>query len=383
MSRKLVLVSLLALSAGVLCMAQPVPCMPEPSSWYPNLIVNGGFEDTSMGLTGWKVMDQHEWTDCEEMAATHASSAYETHSKSEVLPPTGCWGSWYPQSGFSSPWSGQPVPPPPQCQYAAMTDMNSPGTHVMYQDITVPALGAMLSFWYFFPGGFDGPLGVPPVGPPTDYFRVDLMSLGADPFDVGPGVIQNLLTRVRLGPPPPAPGSATGPETSIGFGYMPFSTSLSAYAGQKVRLRFMESDHQGILTVGVDDVQLRGEGFNQVFWDDGKLVALCIDSYTGAFHWNIRSCKTECPWTNWSGVAQVVNTGTLYTSHPTDPFAMYFLYDVLRHKANGYFYTSQPLCNLVPTVASRSEAAIYSKLLDTNTLKGPNYCPEGCMYGNN
>ena len=141
----------------------------------------------------------------------------------------------------------------------------------------------------------------------------------------------------------------------------------------------MEHDESFFQIVGVDDVQLRGEGFNQVFWDDGKLVALCIDSYTGAFHWNIRSCKTECPWTNWSGVAQVVNTGTLYTSHPTDPFAMYFLYDVLRHKANGYFYTNEPTCFSINPGKAEAAGTTYSRILDTNTLKGPNYCPEGCL----
>ena len=230
MVMKRFLIALLALTAGVLCMAQIPNCLPDPPSWYPNIIINGGFEDTSMGLTGWKVMDQGPF--CGSAEASRLSSAYRAPIKSETDEIPSCFGSWYVQTGIYSPMNGFYVSPPPQCQHAAMTDMSGPGTHVMYQDVAVPAIGAQLSFWYYYTGLYGGGSGgsVPelpsPPGPPADYFRVDLMAPGVDPFDIGPGVLKNFLLLTPGYQPPPS----QRPEAD-GYPYLYYSARPERLCG--------------------------------------------------------------------------------------------------------------------------------------------------------
>ena len=71
-----------------------------------DLITNGGFES---GLTGWTRVDQ-----------------------------VGSDGTFFVQSGTTSPVLGNPVPAPPQGSRAAMTDAEAGGSHVLYQDFVVP-----------------------------------------------------------------------------------------------------------------------------------------------------------------------------------------------------------------------------------------------------
>src|SRR5215470_12306228 len=82
-----------------------------------SLILNGGFES---GFTSWNRVDQ-----------------------------LGSDGTFFLQSGTSSPVSGDPVPLPPGGVSAAMTDAAGPGSHVLYQDFVVPAESASLSFSLF------------------------------------------------------------------------------------------------------------------------------------------------------------------------------------------------------------------------------------------
>src|SRR3954469_20032278 len=46
-------------------------------------------------------------------------------------------GTFFVQSGTSSPVNGDPVPAPPAGVSAAMTDAQGPGSHVLYQDFLV------------------------------------------------------------------------------------------------------------------------------------------------------------------------------------------------------------------------------------------------------
>src|SRR5512137_2353092 len=71
-----------------------------------NLIVNGGFES---GFASWTQADQ-----------------------------LGSDGTFSPQTATSSPLNGFPVPAPPGGTSAAMTDSRAGGSHVLYQDFTVP-----------------------------------------------------------------------------------------------------------------------------------------------------------------------------------------------------------------------------------------------------
>src|SRR5690348_5469485 len=84
-------------------------------------INNGGFE---AGLTGWTVVNE-----------------------------IGSDGTFFSQTGTASPVNGDTVPVPPQGVRAAMTDAEAGGSHVLYQDIVVPAsLGTTLLTFDLFVG---------------------------------------------------------------------------------------------------------------------------------------------------------------------------------------------------------------------------------------
>jgi len=87
-------------------------------------VTNGGFETNggsgTNSIAGWTVVDQ-----------------------------TGGSGSWYALSGTTTPDSSSTVPTPPGGSFAAVSDQTGPGSHVLYQDITVPNQGGTLRFDLF------------------------------------------------------------------------------------------------------------------------------------------------------------------------------------------------------------------------------------------
>ena len=87
----------------------------RPASATP-LILNGSFE---AGLAGWTRVDQ-----------------------------VGSDGTFFLQTGTTSPVNGDPVPAPTDGISAAMTDAQGPGTHVLYQDFVVP-VGTLSGFLAF------------------------------------------------------------------------------------------------------------------------------------------------------------------------------------------------------------------------------------------
>jgi hypothetical protein len=93
-------VTVSTLAAVVLGLAATLPVHAIP------VIANGGFE---AGLTSWTKSDQ-----------------------------LGSEGTFFSQSGTSSPVNGDPVPAPPEGTKAAMTDAEGPGSHVLYQDFVEP-----------------------------------------------------------------------------------------------------------------------------------------------------------------------------------------------------------------------------------------------------
>ena len=102
-------------------------------------------------------------------------------------------------------------------------------------------------------------------------------------------------------------------------------------------------------TTGVYDV---------MFADDNKRSLFFVDPASGVYRWDILkgAGKAGSPYT---GVLKVLNSGTLFVTNPGDPNSIYFVYDVYYHKANGYFY----------------RGAIYSPLVDQNTLNDTPTCP--------
>ena len=187
-----------------------------------NLIINGSFEDNggtnTTVFTGWTVLDQ-----------------------------AGSSGSWFAQSGSGSPLNNFPVNPPTSGLYAAMADQTGPGSHLIYQDVTIPANGATLAFDLLVnnqAGSFYTPNTLDSFGSGSNQqFRVDLVDTAADPFDAGSGVYSNLY-RTEVG-------------SSRSFGYERVSVVIPGSGSPRdVRLRFAEVDNQSYFTVGVDNVTL-------------------------------------------------------------------------------------------------------------------------------
>ena len=182
----------------------------------PNVIVNGRFEAGGGSLTGWTQFN-------------------------EGFSP----GSWFVQSGTSSPISGFPVRPPTDGARAAMTDQFGPGTHVLYQDVTVPA-GARLSFDVFIAnraGIFWTPASLSFNVVPNQQARVDIVTTTSSVLDVGPAVIANLF-RTDVG-------------DTVVSGYETVTTSLASLAGRRVRIRFGQVETVYFFQTGIDNVSLR------------------------------------------------------------------------------------------------------------------------------
>jgi hypothetical protein len=184
-----------------------------------SLILNGGFES---GFTSWTRVDQ-----------------------------LGSDGTFFLQSGTTSPVSGDPVPAPPGGASAAMTDAAGPGSHVLYQDFVVPAEGAFLSFSLFI-GNRSDRFATPST---LDFstallnqqVRVDIMRGGTGAFSVAAADVVMNLFQSQVGSP-------------LVSGYTTFTFDLSALfaanPGQTLRLRFAETDNLAALQFGVDNVSL-------------------------------------------------------------------------------------------------------------------------------
>jgi D-alanyl-D-alanine carboxypeptidase len=100
------------------------------------------------------------------------------------------------------------VPDPPQGRFAAVTDMNGPGTRILYRDLRLDGrFSLQLSVFYTSDGPLNTSPGDPARRPPTEA-RID----------------------------------------------------VSAWAGQTVRLRLATTDNQGPLRVGVDNIRFRRTG---------------------------------------------------------------------------------------------------------------------------
>ena len=195
------------------------------SSASGEVITNGGFE---AGLAGWTRADQ-----------------------------LGSEGTFFLQSGTTSPVNGFTVPAPPGGTFAAMTDGAGPGSHVLYQDFVVPALGSGpglgLSFSiflnnsngagrYFTPNSLD-------FSTPTlnQQARVDLMLASADPFSLAAADILRTIYQTSANDP-----------LMAGYNNFAFNltSALQGREGQTLRLRFAEVDNVAPFNLGIDNVSI-------------------------------------------------------------------------------------------------------------------------------
>jgi hypothetical protein len=202
-----------AVAAMVLALAAPAAAAP--------LILNGSFES---GFTSWTRADQ-----------------------------LGSEGTFALQSGTVSPVNGMAVPAPTGGTFAAMTDAQGPGTHVLYQDFLIPVgtTSGTLSFDvfvgnrgddFFRPNTLD--FSTPAL---NQQARVDILRVPSDPFSVAPADVLATVFQTLVG-------------SALVTGYNPVTANLSALlaanAGSTLRLRFAEVDNVSMFQFGVDRVSL-------------------------------------------------------------------------------------------------------------------------------
>lgn len=185
---------------------------------------NGGFE---AGFTSWTHVDQ-----------------------------LGSLGTFFLQTGTTSPVNGTTVPLPPGGTTAAMTDATGPGTHVLYQDFVVPSTpfgSAQLQFSVFIGNRATAFFTPSPAlldfSTPTlnQQARVDILTGAADPFSVSAAdVLFNAFQTMPGNPLVSGYNTITADVTSV----------LSANLGNTLRLRFAEVDNVFTFQLGVDNVSI-------------------------------------------------------------------------------------------------------------------------------
>jgi hypothetical protein len=185
-----------------------------------SVVTNGGFETGN--FTGWTVYNQ-----------------------------PGGSGNWYVYSGTTSPVSSFTIPAPPEGKYAATSDQGGQGSHILYQNIDIPAgLTCTLSMYIYYEnrnGSFYSPPTLDFTASPNQQYRIDLMTTGSPITSVAPAdVLQTIF--------------ATTPSSPLIMAPTFSSTNVSAYGGTTIRLRFAEVDDQFFFQGNTDAVSLTCTG---------------------------------------------------------------------------------------------------------------------------
>jgi D-alanyl-D-alanine carboxypeptidase len=152
------------------------------------------------------------------------------------------------------------VPDPPQGRFAAVTDMDGPGTRILYRDLRLDGrFSLQLSVFYAGTGPFSSPATLVHDTPEANQqFRIDLLRRSAPIDSVAKGDV--LVNVFRTSPGDPVRRQPTDVRVDV-----------SAWAGQTVRLRLATTDNQGPLRVGVDNIR-----FQRTATDADGRVALLV-----------------------------------------------------------------------------------------------------------
>jgi D-alanyl-D-alanine carboxypeptidase len=158
-------------------------------------------------------------------------------------------GSTAPDPSVSDPGAALAMPDPPEGTHAVVTDMNGPGTRILFRDLRLDGRFKLhLNVFYRGGAGFSSPATLAHDGPEANQqFRVDLISPTA-PIDslASADVLLNVFHTSDGDPTSRKPADVV--------------VDVSALAGQTVRLRLAEADNQGPLRVGVDHVRFESTG---------------------------------------------------------------------------------------------------------------------------
>jgi D-alanyl-D-alanine carboxypeptidase len=141
------------------------------------------------------------------------------------------------------------VPDPPQGRFAAVTDMNGPGTRILYRDLRLDGrFSLQLSVFYTSDGPLNSPATLAYDTPePNQQFRIDLLRPSAPIDSVAKSDV--MVNVFHTSPDDPARRPPTEARMDV-----------SAWAGRTVRLRLATTDNQGPLRVGVDNIRFRRTG---------------------------------------------------------------------------------------------------------------------------
>jgi CubicO group peptidase (beta-lactamase class C family) len=153
-----------------------------------------------------------------------------------------------PKPAQSDPNAPFKVPDPPQGKFAAVTDMNGPGTRILYRDVRLDGRFTLhLTAFYAGTGLISNPPTLAHDTPEeNEQFRIDLVRPSA-PIDsvAKTDVLVNVFHT--------SPGEFARPPTAA-------SVDVSRWAGQTVRLRLAQADNRGPLRAGVDDIRFERKG---------------------------------------------------------------------------------------------------------------------------
>jgi hypothetical protein len=160
-----------------------------------------------------------------------------------VLNEVGGSGDWFVYSGTISPLSGLPIAPPPQGMFAATSDQTGPGSHILFQDVTVPpstpSTFSFVLYYENFASGFFSPPTLDFTAEPNQQYRVDIIKTSAPIGSVAAGDVLATVFQTHPGDP-------------FSLGPTPMSFDLTPFAGQTVRIRFAEVDNQSNFLGSVD-----------------------------------------------------------------------------------------------------------------------------------
>jgi len=154
-----------------------------------------------------------------------------------------------PDAAQSDPNVPFDLPDPPQGEFAAVTDMNAPGTLILYRDVKLEGRFALhVTVYYAGTAPFASPETLAFDGPEANQqFRVDLVDRSAPIDSVASGDV--LVNAFHTSTDDPA----SLPPTDV-------SVDVSPWADQTVRLRLTVSNNAGPLRVGVDNIRFRPVG---------------------------------------------------------------------------------------------------------------------------
>jgi hypothetical protein len=203
-----------------------------PNSAEAAKVVNGNFESGT--LNGWQV---HQTTEA---------------------------GNWFAYAGTAAPIGSKrptpadPVQPPPQGAFAAVTDEANPDTLILYQDVALEAgFSHQLSLLAYYDSY--SPLAVP---------TPDTLAVGEEALALPGGKLQrNQQFRIDV-MKPEAPLESLNPADILRTVFVAkpgdplrmtptkLTANLSAFAGQTVRLRIAAAATEEVFNAGVDAVSI-------------------------------------------------------------------------------------------------------------------------------